>query len=621
MTQDRAEQNPSSDPQQAIEGPDPAGNPAADGGEITPAADEVEAQPADAEDEPEAAAAEPEATLKISPTELLVDCALGEGIELFHDESGQPHATVPTTGGRRVMALPSRDFELWLMKTAWRKFNRSFSRESRTAAIDLLACQARFEGEQIPLATRLAGSTRTVLIDLDGSRAVRVVPRHWEIVERPPILFRHFPHQRPLPVPVHGGDLHQLLRFVNLPRPEDRLLLLCLLVAALVPGIPLPVLIVHGPQGAAKSTLLKLIKRLLDPSQALLIGAIKALDEFAVVAVQHRVLFLDNLTSMPAWLSDALCRAVTGDGLVKRTLFTNADTTTLAYRCLVGMSGICNVVDKPDLLDRALILQLPPISAEGRQEETAYWAAFDAAEPSILGGMLDAHAMALEIAPSLHLTRRPRMADFARWGAAAAIALGSTQEDFLAAYQANIGRQTEAAIDASPVASAVVEFMRDKPDWRGRSAELLEALNKVAESEHLDRHAGQWPRTGYWLHRRLREVEANLLALGISFKADRTARCREIELRRVGGDGVIGVTGVTVAATAAAGPLAMTPSDSLGRDGVTNGVIGRSSGAAPDTPHDASDASDAILAHTPALPAGAGGAESGADPVRVGVRE
>lgn len=49
---------------------------------------------------------------------------------------------------------------------------------------------------------------------------------------------------------------------------------------------------------------------------------------------------LDNVSLIEPWLSDALCRAVTGDGLVRRALYTNSDVSVLAFRRAVLLNGI-----------------------------------------------------------------------------------------------------------------------------------------------------------------------------------------------------------------------------------------------------------------------------------------
>jgi hypothetical protein len=49
-----------------------------------------------------------------SLSKVAVDLALGAGVELFHDERGEGCAAVPSSTGRCILSLSSRDFGLWL---------------------------------------------------------------------------------------------------------------------------------------------------------------------------------------------------------------------------------------------------------------------------------------------------------------------------------------------------------------------------------------------------------------------------------------------------------------------------------------------------------------------------
>jgi len=534
----------------------------------------------------------------------LVTLALNTGVELFHDERGEPYAVLPLKTGRAIVAIGGRDFERWLGHLAWQQLGRALNREALVSARHVLASKALFEGQEHPLHVRVAVSEGAIWIDLDGRRAIRVLPGHWKIVAEPPILFRHFPHQRPLPTPREGGDPWRLLRFVNLHNRADELMLLCHLVAAFVPDIPVAILITHGVQGAAKTTLLKLVKRLLDPSAVSVLGGARSLDEYALLAFQHRILFFDNQTSLPLWFSDALCRTVTGEGYARRTLYTDTDAIAFDYRRIVGISGIHNVADRADLLDRAVILSLAPISPEQRREERELWAEFEGEAGSILGGLLDALAAAMAILPGLQLLRKPRMADYAHWGAAAAAALGASAEDFLAAYALNVGRQNEAAIEGSPVAQAVLALVASQPQWAGTPGELLEQLQTVAEQKRIDIASKHWPTNPVWLTRRLREAQANLLAMGVSIADTRSGQHRVLRLRQSAQNTVITVI---PRPDGPRPPDSVTLRPSAGSDTVIASVTAN---PLSDQTHDSSDGSDSKHA-------GEGGAIRGVhEPVR-----
>ena len=460
----------------------------------------------------------------------LIPIVLEGGIELFHDQRGEPFAAVPLDRGRRIMSLGAKSFTRWLSRMCWNELGCSLGSEGGTSVRNTLAGFAVYDGPQYPLHVRCAAHEGAIWIDLDGIQAVSVRPGRWEIVGEPPILFRPSGHQRPLPEPARGGDPDLLLPFINLKDPADQALLLCYLVAGLVPDIPIAALIVHGVQGAAKTTLLKLIKSLLDPSAVSVRGAIRKPDEFSLAAFQNRVLFFDNLSHMPDWLSDALCRAVTGEGWSKRALFTDEDSTVLEYRGLVGFSGINLVADRADLLDRSIVLELAALAPKERREERELWREFELARPQILGGLLDALARAMQVEPGIRLRSQPRMADFARWGTAAAVGLRRNPRTFTDAYLRNVGRQNEAAVGASPVAQAVLVLMDRHPSWSGSPAELLDRLEEIAGPTGIDTRSKCWPKSASWLSRRLKEVQTNLLALGVQVRveAGRTAGSREI---------------------------------------------------------------------------------------------
>ena len=54
------------------------------------------------------------------------------------------------------------------------------------------------------------------------------------------------------------------------------------------------------------------------------------------------------------------------------------------------LNGIEEVITRPDLADRAILLMLAPIAERQRRPETALWREFELARPRILGALLDA---------------------------------------------------------------------------------------------------------------------------------------------------------------------------------------------------------------------------------------
>jgi hypothetical protein len=77
------------------------------------------------------------------------------------------------------------------------------------------------------------------------------------------------------------------------------------------------------------------------------------------------------------------------------------------------LNGIDHLAERPDLADRAIILQLPRIKDEIRRDEEQLYAEYGRDQPQILGALFTAISAALDRLPKVRLSCKPRMADFA----------------------------------------------------------------------------------------------------------------------------------------------------------------------------------------------------------------
>ena len=98
-----------------------------------------------------------------------------------------------------------------------------------------------------------------------------------------------------------------------------------------------------------------------------------------IAANSAHTLAFDNVSGLPTWLSDALCRLASGGSLAVRQLYTDdAEVHFEAARPML-LNGIEDVIGRPDLADRAIVLTLPPISDAQRRPEAELWADFERA--------------------------------------------------------------------------------------------------------------------------------------------------------------------------------------------------------------------------------------------------
>jgi hypothetical protein len=96
-------------------------------------------------------------------------------------------------------------------------------------------------------------------------------------------------------------------------------------LAALLDHGPYPALSFAGEQGTAKSTASKILRALIDPNTAPLRALPRNDRELFISATNAHLLVFDNVSGLPPWLSDTLCRLSSGGGFSVRSLWTNND--------------------------------------------------------------------------------------------------------------------------------------------------------------------------------------------------------------------------------------------------------------------------------------------------------
>ncbi len=216
-----------------------------------------------------------------------------------------------------------------------------------------------------------------------------------------------------LPSPERGGDLAELRTMLNVTA-ETWPLVLGWLVAALVPIMPHPILLLGGQQGTGKTTAAEQLVGLVDPSPAILRSPPRDPEQWAISASASWVVGVDNVSTIPDWWSDSLCKAVTGDGWLRRKLYTDGELSVLSFRRVVLLTSIDPGALRGDLGDRVLLVDLEPIDEAARLTQRGIETHYQAARPRLFGALLDLLAAVWRELPSVELERLPRMADFGR---------------------------------------------------------------------------------------------------------------------------------------------------------------------------------------------------------------
>ncbi|MDA1127247.1 MAG: hypothetical protein O2913_00925 [Chloroflexi bacterium] len=443
---------------------------------------------------------------------LLLNLARKSGAKVFLDSGSGEYYIAPNADGTQVWRLNSTESERWLTRLWLQSQDNPAPRDLIKTALFNLGALAE-DAESIALNVRVAWKDGLLWYDL-GKEAVCMSPEGSAIVESPPILFKRFPHQMDQITPGFPGDFNLIDKYLPVePGSTESLLLKVWLLSCLSPDGPRAIMDLAGPEGSGKSTTSRVMKRVLDPSLVPTIRRLKDLRALQQHLAQTWALFADNLDGIGGETSDLLAAAVTGDADFRRKLYTDQEAQIFQYRRVLCLSGIAHTAERPDLLDRVLLVTLSRINE--RQDEATFWDEFDSDLPRIIGGAFELLSKAVGILPDVSIPRRFRMADFAKWGYAIAEASGWGGNKFLAAYEQNIGRQKDEAVSASLVAQAVLAFMDDRTEWEGTPTSLKELLDGIARDsfgiEPTDRRSG-WPQDAPRMSKELFKMGATLAA-------------------------------------------------------------------------------------------------------------
>ncbi len=157
-----------------------------------------------------------------------------------------------------------------------------------------------------------------------------------------------------------------------------------------------------------------------------------------------------------------------------------------------------------------MIFELERISETDREEEAGLKARFNEGLPRFFGGLCNSLARTFELYPSIKLTKLQRLADWTRWGAAAAEALGFGQEVFLEAFERNVRGQNEEIMNSEPVCLALKHYFGDRTaPFEGTPSDFYHKLCDCAEALGVEGDKG-WPKSAGTFSRRLNELRHNL---------------------------------------------------------------------------------------------------------------
>ena len=459
---------------------------------------------------------------------------LAENVYLFRTPEREYYGRFKVNDHYETWPLRSKSFRIYLSNLFYKKNKKPPCAQALQDAINTLEGKAQFESIVLPVFTRIARFEKKIYIFLGNERweVIEIDSNGWRIIpySSSPVFFRKPKGMLALPTPTPGGDINELARYINFNYADTWILIASWLIAAFNPEGPYPILIFIGEQGTAKSTIARILRALVDPFNASLRTLPKSERDLIIAARNSWVLSFDNISKIPAWLSDAFCRLSTGGGLSTRKLYADSEEILFDVKRPIILNGIVDLATRGDLVDRSIIVNLPKIPNNSRKLEADLLKDFDTTKPRIFGSILGVISGALKFVVMFSEASYFRMADFAHWIYGAEFVGLWKSGSFKSSYERNRESASITCLEAEPVAEAIKRFVVSRGQWEGTASELHEILGSMIDDDL--RQSGLWPKNGQSLKRRLKRLVPNLRGIGIDIEFNEKKNPKTILLRK-----------------------------------------------------------------------------------------
>ena len=472
---------------------------------------------------------------KEKKTQAQVIISLCSDMKYLYDEQGESYVQIKTDNHYEVWPVKSETLELILIGRFMNAFKGKVpSQNSLKEATSALRAKARLEGKKTVIHTRIAETDETIYIDLcnDEWEVIEIKKDGWEVIPNPPVYFKRSKIMQELPSPSRKGNIEDLKPFLNYDTEDEYRLIIAWLLSTMKENNPFPILTIQGEQGSAKSTITKVLRRIIDPSGLPMRKLPNDEQTLAISANNTWILAYDNLSGLSATMSDSFCTLSTGGGLSVRTLYTTSEESVFQIMRPCILNGIDDIGQRPDLLDRSIVINLPSISESNRSDEKTFWKKFHEKHSSILGALCDVACGALKELPDTKLKKLPRMADFAKWITACETSLGWGSGNFMDIYNENRGKAIDQGLESDPIAVAVQLLMENRTTWKDTTENTLNELGYQIQNEKI-KNSKAWT-TPNKLKNRLRRITTSLRTKGIEYvELPRSSRGGMIEINRI----------------------------------------------------------------------------------------
>jgi hypothetical protein len=416
------------------------------------------------------------------------------------------------------MDIESKSFRDYVTYSFYKEHEKILTQDAVERLLNIIRVEAIYNEstphEQTYL--RCATSDKRICYDLANSKRTVVLIENDSIsvtnntlTEDLPIFLRTKTMSE-VPEPIYD-ETNRLDEFCGLLRMGDDLVFRVHLISLFLSHIVIPIMIIVGQEGSAKSSKTALVKMLIDPSGSKIKDPLtyfpKSVDDILNIMANRYLVAYDNVSYISPDQSDALCVATTGGGQSKRKLYTDNDESNVSYQRKIIGNGITITPESGDLTRRSISYFTDRIPDTERLTVESVLGWFKTIQAELLGEIFTILKNAMKILPEVRedTLAIPDMADFTIWGEAISRAMGNEKGKFVEEYNQKLISNSEILNENNPAVAFFLEELGEKPELELPVSMWYVKLESFADTNGIDKRSRNYPKNSNkirgWLER------------------------------------------------------------------------------------------------------------------------
>ena len=470
---------------------------------------------------------------ELTPKQKLMQLLEGNQWEFWHSANDNEEAgiTLKKDDYYEHYLVNSQKFRTCLSGLYYKTYKEGVNNSIIDDVLMTIKARGIFDGEKYKVSYRIGKDEKgNIYYNLVNSKheIVKIASIGWEVIKMPSdIKLISTSNMLEQCRPEKKGDIHLLKEVINYGTDENFILIIAYLSYCLCGNLPYPILNITGEQGSGKSETCKKLVSLIDPNKSLSCSIPEKEGDLCILAKSRIAIYFDNISSIKYDISDWLCKLLTGSGIAKRALYTNDDEHTFSVEAGVIVNGINSVINREDLLDRAISINLLTLKERKPLQELDN--KFQELKPKIFSGLLDMLVACLKNRDEVtkNIKDTPRMIDYAIFGSCCEDILKLSKGEFLRIYQSNYNEAIEEKINNDTLVQAIIEIMKDEQEIKLTATELFNKLNTIKDGLY-----SYTIKSSSWLSRNLNIKIPLLRSEGIIIERQKTEIKRFIVIKK-----------------------------------------------------------------------------------------